>query len=327
MCGFVGGTDPAWDYAAALTAITHRGPDAGELRLTGPVRVGFRRLSIIDLRPSANQPMLAPDGTSWIVFNGEIYGYRELRRSLIERGHAVPDRLRYRSRPARVSRVGRRLRRPDRRHVRHRHLGCARARAPTLPRPPRHQASLLLLRRPPFRVRFRAQGSRESAAVARPRGRPQRLLRLPRLPLCACAENALQALLQAAAGARARVFAGYGSFAVASPLLEHPHTGFAAESAARSHVRGAACTDRCIRRGADGRGRAARLLSFGRSRLERRRRSGCRDGHARRDVLDRFRRRRSLRDAVCARSRTTLRDGSSRAHLVASARGRSCCRG
>ena len=88
MCGFVGGTDPSWNYAAALAAIAHRGPDAGELRLTGPVHVGFRRLSIIDLRPEANQPMLAADGATWIVFNGEIYGYRELRRVLVDRGHA-----------------------------------------------------------------------------------------------------------------------------------------------------------------------------------------------------------------------------------------------
>jgi asparagine synthase (glutamine-hydrolysing) len=87
VCGFVGGTDPEWDYAAALTAIAHRGPDASVLRLEGPVRVGFRRLSIIDLRPAANQPMLAPDGASWIVFNGEIYGYRDLRMALEQRGH------------------------------------------------------------------------------------------------------------------------------------------------------------------------------------------------------------------------------------------------
>ncbi|HJR69519.1 MAG TPA: asparagine synthase (glutamine-hydrolyzing) [Gammaproteobacteria bacterium] len=87
MCGFVGGTDPRLDYAAALATLAHRGPDASELRLVGPVHVGFRRLSIIDLRPSANQPMLAPDGASWIVFNGEIYGYRELRADLVKRGH------------------------------------------------------------------------------------------------------------------------------------------------------------------------------------------------------------------------------------------------
>jgi asparagine synthase (glutamine-hydrolysing) len=87
VCGFIGGTDPEWNYAAALKSIAHRGPDAGELRLEGPVKVGFRRLSIIDLRPAANQPMLAPDGASWIVFNGEIYGYRELRAELGKLGH------------------------------------------------------------------------------------------------------------------------------------------------------------------------------------------------------------------------------------------------
>jgi asparagine synthase (glutamine-hydrolysing) len=87
VCGFVGGTDPAWNYAAALASLTHRGPDSGELTLDGPVRVGFRRLSIIDLKPTANQPMLAADGATWIVFNGEIYGYRELRATLTKRGH------------------------------------------------------------------------------------------------------------------------------------------------------------------------------------------------------------------------------------------------
>jgi asparagine synthase (glutamine-hydrolysing) len=88
VCGFIGGTEPTWNYAAALTAIAHRGPDASELRLDGPVRVGFRRLSIIDLSTAANQPMLAPDGATWVVFNGELYGYRALRRELARSGHA-----------------------------------------------------------------------------------------------------------------------------------------------------------------------------------------------------------------------------------------------
>ncbi len=87
MCGFVGGTDPAWNYAAALQSIAHRGPDASDLKLDGPIKVGFRRLSIIDLSPAANQPMTAADGATWIVFNGEIYGYRALRQTLRQRGH------------------------------------------------------------------------------------------------------------------------------------------------------------------------------------------------------------------------------------------------
>jgi asparagine synthase (glutamine-hydrolysing) len=88
VCGFVGGTNPSWNYTAALASIAHRGPDASEISLDGPVRVGFRRLSIIDPRPEANQPMVAADGATWIVFNGEIYGYKELRRTLLGRGHA-----------------------------------------------------------------------------------------------------------------------------------------------------------------------------------------------------------------------------------------------
>jgi asparagine synthase (glutamine-hydrolysing) len=88
VCGFVGGTEPAWNYASALEAIAHRGPDASALVTTGPVRVGFRRLSIIDLSDAANQPMTGADGASWLVFNGEIYGYQALRSSLRGRGHA-----------------------------------------------------------------------------------------------------------------------------------------------------------------------------------------------------------------------------------------------
>ena len=65
MCGFVGGTDPSWDYTAALASIEHRGPDDGRLHLEGPVRVGFRRLSIIDLDAAAMQPMVADDGETW----------------------------------------------------------------------------------------------------------------------------------------------------------------------------------------------------------------------------------------------------------------------
>jgi asparagine synthase (glutamine-hydrolysing) len=86
VCGFVGGTDPQWNYSDALMSIAHRGPDASKLHLGGPVRVGFRRLSIIDLADEANQPMF--DGDTWLVFNGEIYGFRDLRRVLEQAGHA-----------------------------------------------------------------------------------------------------------------------------------------------------------------------------------------------------------------------------------------------
>ncbi|MFP6828748.1 MAG: asparagine synthase (glutamine-hydrolyzing) [Gammaproteobacteria bacterium] len=86
MCGFVGGTDPDWDYEAALTAIAHRGPDAQQLHRSSPVHVGFCRLAIIDLRDVANQPMFADDGETWITFNGEIYGYKAIRADLERAG-------------------------------------------------------------------------------------------------------------------------------------------------------------------------------------------------------------------------------------------------
>ena len=86
MCGFAGGTDSSWDYAAALLSIRHRGPDDSQLRIGDPVSVGFRRLSIIDLDQSAGQPMFAEDGQTWIVFNGEIYGFRRIRRELQKLG-------------------------------------------------------------------------------------------------------------------------------------------------------------------------------------------------------------------------------------------------
>lgn len=92
MCGFVGGTEPSWDYYAAVESIAHRGPDASKLHLKAPIRVGFRRLSIIDLEEGANQPMFARDGSTWVVFNGEIYGFRSVRKDLEKRGHVFRTR-------------------------------------------------------------------------------------------------------------------------------------------------------------------------------------------------------------------------------------------
>ena len=92
MCGFVGGTETDWRYESALESLRHRGPDAGALRLDGPIKVGFRRLSIIDLDVAANQPFVAADGETWIVFNGEIYGFTRLRADLQKHGHRFRTR-------------------------------------------------------------------------------------------------------------------------------------------------------------------------------------------------------------------------------------------
>ncbi|MBV8140893.1 MAG: asparagine synthase (glutamine-hydrolyzing) [Verrucomicrobia bacterium] len=69
----------------AARSITHRGPDDEGYFMAGPLGLGFRRLSIIDLA-GGHQPMSDPDEKVWIVFNGEIYNYRELRADLENSG-------------------------------------------------------------------------------------------------------------------------------------------------------------------------------------------------------------------------------------------------
>lgn len=71
--------------------LTHRGPDdeGEEIRHTGDLSVGLghKRLSILDLSSAGRQPMTNEDGTVWIVFNGEIYNFAELRAELQSKGH------------------------------------------------------------------------------------------------------------------------------------------------------------------------------------------------------------------------------------------------
>jgi asparagine synthase (glutamine-hydrolysing) len=69
-----------------LAMIRHRGPDEFGIYLDGPVGLGNARLSIIDLS-TGQQPISNEDGTMWIVFNGEIFNYVELRPELEARGH------------------------------------------------------------------------------------------------------------------------------------------------------------------------------------------------------------------------------------------------
>jgi asparagine synthase (glutamine-hydrolysing) len=67
-------------------SIQHRGPDDEGYYVSGPVGFGFRRLSIIDLS-TGHQPICNEDASVWIVFNGEIYNYQELRIQLLAKGH------------------------------------------------------------------------------------------------------------------------------------------------------------------------------------------------------------------------------------------------
>lgn len=69
--------------------LVHRGPDDSGVYISKNQKLGFgfRRLSIIDLSPAGHQPMTNEDGSLWVMLNGEIYNFSELRRDLEKKGH------------------------------------------------------------------------------------------------------------------------------------------------------------------------------------------------------------------------------------------------
>ena len=69
-------------------AIAHRGPDDDGTHIDGPVGLASRRLAVIDITPAGHQPMATEDGRYTIVYNGELYNFRELASELVQRGHA-----------------------------------------------------------------------------------------------------------------------------------------------------------------------------------------------------------------------------------------------
>ncbi|MFH1569242.1 MAG: asparagine synthase (glutamine-hydrolyzing) [Gemmatimonadota bacterium] len=89
VCGIVSARQAvsAAEVTAMRDTMVHRGPDDAGLYLEPGVGLGHRRLSIIDLSPGGHQPMANGDGSLVVVFNGEIYNYRELRHELAGRGH------------------------------------------------------------------------------------------------------------------------------------------------------------------------------------------------------------------------------------------------
>jgi asparagine synthase (glutamine-hydrolysing) len=84
MCGLVGfiGKGSERDLAQMIATLKHRGPDDTGLYVASGVGLGHARLSIIDLSPLGHQPMWNADHTVVIVFNGEIYNYKELKKEL-----------------------------------------------------------------------------------------------------------------------------------------------------------------------------------------------------------------------------------------------------
>ena len=102
MCGIAGQVrfrQPvnSEELVAMNRELAHRGPDDEGLWFTPQgsfpsVGLAHRRLSIIDLSADGHQPMTNEDGSLWIVFNGEIYNFHDLRRDLIARGHRYQSR-------------------------------------------------------------------------------------------------------------------------------------------------------------------------------------------------------------------------------------------
>jgi asparagine synthase (glutamine-hydrolysing) len=97
MCGIAGIAqfDHAPDLAvvkAMTDALVHRGPDGEGFFCRGHVAFGHRRLKIIDLSEAARQPIMDAAGNAVVTYNGEIYNYRELRETLIGRGHRFISR-------------------------------------------------------------------------------------------------------------------------------------------------------------------------------------------------------------------------------------------
>lgn len=90
MCGFVGyvGKNKDKKIIKNMTnKIIHRGPDSEGYYFSDKVKLGFRRLSIIDIDESGSQPMYNDDKSLVIVFNGEIYNYKKIKEDLINKGY------------------------------------------------------------------------------------------------------------------------------------------------------------------------------------------------------------------------------------------------
>ena len=93
MCGIVGliNTKNSIDKATLKTmmqAIAHRGPDDEGTFVDNSIGLGHKRLSIIDPK-NGHQPMCNEDGSVWIVFNGAVYNYLEIRQNLVKKGHDI----------------------------------------------------------------------------------------------------------------------------------------------------------------------------------------------------------------------------------------------
>ena len=120
MCGFAGFVGEVENREQVLEnmmdTIIHRGPDSSGKFVDEDAALGFRRLSIIDLSESGDQPLYNEDRSKVLVFNGEIYNYQELREELIQAGHTFVSNT-DRNFDPRIRAVGRRTGLPSSRNV------------------------------------------------------------------------------------------------------------------------------------------------------------------------------------------------------------------
>ena len=93
MCGIAGivhfdGRSPSSEKVEGVSRLlAHRGPDGERTWSCPEAALGHARLRIIDLSPASDQPFLSEEGKTALVYNGEVYNYRELRTELASRGH------------------------------------------------------------------------------------------------------------------------------------------------------------------------------------------------------------------------------------------------
>jgi asparagine synthase (glutamine-hydrolysing) len=89
MCGITGYFSPSGKFIkahldASASSLTHRGPDAGGVYVEGMVGLGHRRLSILDLSETANQPMVSANNRFVMVYNGEVYNFKEIQKEILK---------------------------------------------------------------------------------------------------------------------------------------------------------------------------------------------------------------------------------------------------
>ncbi|MCG8408112.1 MAG: asparagine synthase (glutamine-hydrolyzing), partial [Phycisphaerales bacterium] len=93
MCGINGFNWPDNEVLRSMCRVTHnRGPDDQGYYTDNRVSLGHNRLSIIDLSPNGHQPMSNEDDSVWLIYNGEIYNFQDIRSDLLDQGHSFKSK-------------------------------------------------------------------------------------------------------------------------------------------------------------------------------------------------------------------------------------------